>query len=316
MNGFDFQVSELFNDEYFEILRSTSAFRSLKKIPYTISRFRNRRSILKSDLADLSIIEQQLFPYVPFSIERRYLPQRYLLEFDDAIYLTHPAKMPRMIEHAAGIIAGNETLAEYARRRNRNVHVVPTVLDTERFKPVFRPTHSKVVVGWSGLEYNFPYLQMISPVFRWIAQRSNVEICILAVSAPKDFDFPFRFEKWNPRMEVDQLNQFDIGLMPLRSDEWCKGKCGLKLLQYMSLEIPSIASAVGVNETILKNGVNGFLASNINDWEKHLISLIENPDLRMSIGKAARTTVVQEYSTEVWFPKLAEIYRSYGIRAR
>ena len=309
--GFDFQISELFDDAYFNILRTSEPLRTFQKVPYALSRFHHRKKALKMDRSDLSVIEQQLFPYIPFSIEKNYLPSRYLFEFDDAIYLTHPAKIPKVIQNASGVIAGNETLAGFANRFNRNVHVIPTALNTDVFKPAQKSPREKVILGWSGLEYNFLYLEMLTPVLQKLIQNLPVEIRILSGSKPRGFDFPFRFEMWDPVSEVEQLNEFDIGLMPLKMDQWCKGKCGFKLLQYMSLEIPSVATPIGVNERIIQNGVNGFLAEALSEWESRLCELITNLELRQRLGKAARSTVLAGYSTSVWFPKLAALYRSY-----
>jgi glycosyltransferase involved in cell wall biosynthesis len=315
-SGIDFQISELFDDHYFDILRAPSGPSFFKKIPYTISRFRSRNAVLKANSSALAVIEQQLFPYIPFSAEKRCLPDRYLIEFDDAIYLTHPRKLPHLIEHAAGVIAGNETLATFARRFNQNVDVIPTVLDTKKFMPHPKPDRKKIILGWSGLEYNYPYLKTIVPVLRGICRRKDVELRILSGSPPGDFDLPYVFVKWDPDREVQQLNELDIGLMPLLIDEWCKGKCGFKLLQYMALEIPSVSTPVGVNTRIVQDGINGFLATAAEDWESKLLSLIENESQRATMGKAARSTVVSHYSTDTWFPKLADLYRSYAEKVR
>jgi glycosyltransferase involved in cell wall biosynthesis len=91
--------------------------------------------------------------------------------------------------------------------------------------------------------------------------------------------------------------------MPLPDDEWAKGKCGLKGLQYMALEIPTLMSPVGVNTEIIQNGVNGYLPDKENEWVDILSGLIENKELRERIGKAGRQTVVNKYSVEAWKQK-------------
>ena len=104
--------------------------------------------------------------------------------------------------------------------------------------------------------------------------------------------------KWSAEEEVNILNSFDIGIMPLPDDEWAKGKCGLKALSYMSLEIPTIVSPVGVNTEIIQQDVNGFLASTDQEWFQVLEKLIDEAELRERIGKAARKTVIEKYSVE------------------
>ena len=257
-------------------------------------------------------MEQQLFPYLPFIIEKEFLPHPYLMEFDDSIYITHPQKLPQVIGAAAGVIAGNRHLADYAEQFNPNVHVVPTVLNTNTFAPAEKKNRDKLILGWSGIEYNFKYISRLAPVFNRLLARYPIEIVILSATAPKDFSFAFTHWKWDGATEVKQMNEFDVGLMPLELDEWCKGKCGLKLLQYMSLKLPSIATPAGVNAEIIRDGSNGFCASDLEEWETKLIRLIEDSELRQRMGAAARSTVLEGYSTNVWFPRLLEIYRRYA----
>ncbi|HSP07260.1 MAG TPA: glycosyltransferase family 4 protein, partial [Acidobacteriota bacterium] len=292
--GVDLQVQILFDDRYFEILRSS--FPAARKPSYILSRYLQRKEFLSSFASDLVVIEHQLFPFAPLAWEQRYLPSRYLLEFDDAIYVKHPRKMPWLIRHATAVIAGNRTLAEYARQFHKEVHIVPTVLDTALYAPGVKSKSDRVQVGWAGLEYNFEYLRFLTPVFQSLTKSLPVDVVILSGSRPRGFEFPFRFEKWDPGREAQQINEFDIGVMPLRDDVWGRGKCGMKLLQFMSLGVPAVASPVGVNQEIVEDGVNGFLARSAEEWEQRLARLVADADLRRRMGAAARNRVVQDYS--------------------
>lgn len=310
-SGVDLSVQPLFEDRYFDILRGS--FPTLHKIPYTLERFRKRREQVRNVNADVVVIEQQLFPYLPFALEKQLLPPRYIAEFDDALFLIHPRKFPKVLNHAVAVIAGNPYLAEYAGQYNRNVHIIPTVVDTNVFTPASRQKSEKVRIGWSGLEYNFGYLRSFSPVLKRLTARfPAVEIVVLSGSPPQNMDFPFRFVKWNSQTEVSQINEFDIGIMPLKDNEWSRGKCGMKLLQFMSLSIPSVASAVGVNATIVRDGFNGFLAGSEDEWEDRLSRLVLDEELRNRVGREARATVEKNYSVAAWFPKLIELLNSYA----
>ena len=98
--------------------------------------------------------------------------------------------------------------------------------------------------------------------------------------------------------------------MPLPDDNWSKGKCGLKALQYMALGIPTICSPVGVNSTIIKDGENGFLAGSKTEWIEKIKLLIHSPELRQKFGRAGRETVEREYSRKVIAPRVLEIFRT------
>jgi glycosyltransferase involved in cell wall biosynthesis len=116
------------------------------------------------------------------------------------------------------------------------------------------------------------------------------------------------FCKWNKESETKDLSEIDIGIMPLPDDEWARGKCGFKGLQYMSFEIPTILSPVGVNTEIIQDGENGYLASTETEWIDKLSALIESPELRERIGKNGRKTVEERYSYNAWKGKYLEYF--------
>jgi glycosyltransferase involved in cell wall biosynthesis len=308
--GWTFEIYPLFEEEYFSALRDPIKARQIvRKSAYSISRFADRLFHLSNGDADLIVIEQQLFPYLPFVLEKQFLPGEFLLEIDDAIYLTHPQKLPKLFQEAKCVVAGNEILESFVLQFQRNVEVIPTTIDTNQFRPIERMPGDKIVIGWSGLEYNFKYLHEIVPVLKDMLQQYSAELVILSGTPPDKFPVPYRFEKWDSKREAEQIGLFDIGLMPLKIDEWSKGKCAMKLLQYMAVGVPGIATAVGVNTKIIEDGINGFVAVTLDDWRIKLKLLLEDTTLRKSMGIAARTTIVNQYSKEVWFPKLLDVYK-------
>lgn len=310
-SGVDLQILPLFDDGYFGYLRHPDGGNFAKSL-YVGRRFARRLSQVWSTEPDLFVIEHQLFPYLPFGLENLVLPSKFLLEFDDAIYLTHPRKFPKMLRRATAVIVGNESLAEYARNYASQVHIIPTVLDIRRYQQISVSGESKRIrIGWAGLEYNYRYLKILEPVYQKISEKYPVEFVVLSGSPPGGFQFPFRFVEWDGEKEEELLSQFDIGVMPLKMDEWCRGKCGLKLLQYMALGIASVATPAGVNSQIVQHGVNGFTASTLEEWETCLVQLVTNSALRSQLGCAARETVVQRYSVDVWYPEILDLYKKY-----
>ena len=103
---------------------------------------------------------------------------------------------------------------------------------------------------------------------------------------------------WSSATEVAVISSFDIGIMPLPDDQWVKGKCGLKGLSYMALEVPTVMSAIGVNPEIINDGVNGFLATTEEEWVNKISQLIESFELRKKMGISGRETIVSRYSVE------------------
>jgi len=103
---------------------------------------------------------------------------------------------------------------------------------------------------------------------------------------------------WLYEEEIEDLYSFDIGLMPLKDDLWSRGNCGFNVLQYMAVGVPVVCSPVGVNRKIVRHGKNGFWASDEEAWVLHLSSLIENSELCIRMGEAARKTILEDYSLQ------------------
>ncbi len=245
-----------------------------------------------------------------------------IFDFDDAIWLPNvsesnkkflwlknPSKVKRALKYADYVIAGNKYLADFAGRYNTAVEIIPTTIDTEKYNPALKKKEKEYVcIGWTGSLTTVKHLERIMPVLEKLKKEygNNLKIKIISDNfVPHDF---VEFVKWNPQTEVEDLADIDIGLMPLPDDEWSKGKCGLKALQYMALEIPAVVSPVGVNTEIVKNGINGFWANSGQEWYDKLKTLAENAGLRTKLGQEARKTVVESYSVNANKDKYIKIF--------
>ncbi|PKP20311.1 MAG: glycosyl transferase family 1 [Bacteroidetes bacterium HGW-Bacteroidetes-21] len=249
----------------------------------------------------------------------------FIFDFDDAIWrenvspanrkfkwLKKPSKTADIIRMASLVIAGNNYLAEYARKFNSNVKIIPTTVDTDKFVNLKTKSNKKIVIGWSGSKTTIAHFETIIPVLDFINDKypKKVEFRVIGDDSYTNKRLNIKGIKWTAHDEVEKLNEFDIGIMPLPHDEWSLGKCGLKGLTYMSCEIPSVFSAVGVNNEIITQGQNGFVATTSHDWIQCLSELIENTDLRNKIGIAGRKTVVEKYSVIANKEKYLEAFNS------
>jgi glycosyltransferase involved in cell wall biosynthesis len=273
------------------------------------------REVETADRYDAVFLNRDLAGSAMGVLERRLLRRnsRVVFDFDDAIFVGKSEAVTRLLcLRSAWVTPGNEYLAEYAARFSPNVTVVPTAIDTERFRPVAVPARSStaVRVGWSGSDQSiastlFPFLDVLAD-----AQREYpFELVIVSntlPSLPRD-DLQWSFVPWSPESEGDLGMEFDIGIMPLVDDPFQRGKCGMKLLQYMACGLPTIASPVGVNRQITVEGDTGFLASDRRRWVECLGSLVSSADLRRRLGAAGRTRCVASYSLDRWAPELIMI---------
>ncbi len=239
---------------------------------------------------------------------------KFVFDFDDSIWLMdtsdankkfewlkNPQKTAKNIGYCDMVFAGNNYLADYAKQFNSNVKIIPTTIDTNEYINAGNKILSeKIVIGWSGsittikhFEYAIDFLTIVKAKYG-----DKVKIHVIGDKNYTNDVLTITGQAWKKETELHDLSEFDIGIMPLPNDEWANGKCGLKGLQYMALEIPTIMSPVGVNTEIIQQGENGFLASTTSEWVDCISKLIESPELRLKMGKAARQTVLEKYSVE------------------
>lgn len=247
-----------------------------------------------------------------------------VFDFDDAIfhsykspsngylsYLKFPGKTAEICRLSEHIMAGNEYLADYARQFNEHVTVVPTTIDTDKYQFIERGNEPKMVtIGWSGSFSTIQHLDTIRDVLQELAKTEKFRLRVIGTPA---YDLPgvhVEAVEWRSETEIDDLSKIDFGMMPLPDDNWSKGKCGLKALQYMALGAPSICSPVGVNSTIVKDGENGFLARDKSEWIEKIKLLIHSPELRQRLGRRGRETVEREFSAKAIAPRVVEVFRS------
>jgi glycosyltransferase involved in cell wall biosynthesis len=251
-----------------------------------------------------------------------------VFDFDDAIYLAASSeanravaflKSPRKVEAicrlSACVVVGNEMLASFAQQHASRVEVIPTTIDTDKYRAVSRPPNRRPIVGWSGSQTTVPYLGQLADALRRLRARHDFELRVIGGSIQLD-GVDVHCRPWRAATEVEDLSALDVGLMPLPDDEWSRGKCGLKALQYMGLGIPPVVSPVGVNAAIVTDGQNGFHARTDDEWVDRLARLLRDAPLRASLGAAARRTVDERYSARVQAPRLASVFRQLSGATR
>lgn len=247
-----------------------------------------------------------------------------IFDFDDAIYRLHtsaanrwfgwlkfPGKTAAICRLSTHITVGNAFLADYARQYNPNVTIIPSSVDTERYRPIERNGMARrLIIGWTGSSTSQTHLEMFAPVLRELLGRHDVEMRVLSDREPVLPGVACTWRRWSPETEVEEVGQFDIGIMPMPDDPWARGKCAFKALQYMALGVPAVCSPVGANADVIQHGVNGLLAATSRDWLNQLGSLLHNADQRQRLGAAGRNTVEQQYSMRRSAALLGQVIRS------
>lgn len=266
---------------------------------------------------DSILIQKRILPYWVMRM-LQILGPRLVFDLDDAIYMRQKNrnKVDRMLRMVDIVIAGNSTLANYAQKLNEQVVVIPTVVDTSKYHSISEPRHpgdDRIIIGWIGSNPNRGDITPMRPVFDWLADRYGTRVVFRAIgSCPLEMETEMHLEfvRWSLDHYQNELQKFDIGIMPLEDTPWNRGKCGFKLIQYMAVGVAPVASPVGVNQEIIEPGVSGFLAKDKDEWEQALALLIEDEVNRAQVGKAARARVETLYSVASVFPILLDTLHS------
>jgi len=233
-------------------------------------------------------------------------------DFDDAIFKLHtsdanrrfgwlkfPGKTSTICRISDHIVVGNSWLADYARQFNHQVTVIPSSIDTNHYRPIPKnKTNGPLIVGWTGTSTSQTHLEMFAPLLRELKQQRQVELRVISNREPVLPGVDYVWHRWSAETEASDLSFFDIGIMPMPDDEWARGKCAMKALQYMAMAIPTVCSAIGANCEVIQHGKNGLLALSSKEWINALQSLIDDADLRNRLGAMGRRTVEEKYSMQ------------------
>jgi glycosyltransferase involved in cell wall biosynthesis len=262
-------------------------------------------------------IHRETAPFGPPIFEwiiAKILHKKIIYDFDDAIWLTdkknesriehylrHRSKVSRICKWSYKTSCGNSYLADYAKKFSQRVIINATTIDTMKLhNPELYPEISspkRIVIGWTGSHSTLKYIDSIVPVIQKLqAAYSFVDFLVIANRKPDLNILRMEFIEWKKGTEAEDLLKIDIGIMPLPDDDWSRGKCGFKALQYMAMKKPCVASPVGVNLEIIEHGINGFLAESPEEWYNHLENLVCDKNLRQRVGEAGRKKIIENYS--------------------
>lgn len=265
---------------------------------------------------DFVFIHREAAPIGPPIIEwliAKIFRKKIIYDFDDALWLSDRERESRLLRiikwrnkvksicrWSHKVTCGNKYLYNYSLQFNKNVIYNPTTIDTEFFHNpgrIRRQTRKEVIIGWTGSSSTLKYLKTIERILQEIER--DFPFVKFMVIADRKADLNLNslvYKPWSAGSEIEDLYQFDIGIMPLPDNAWTKGKCGFKALQYMALEIPTVASATGANNVIIDHSIDGFLASSDEDWKNYLSVLISDKQLRLQLGKHGREKIIDHYS--------------------
>lgn len=289
------------------------------------SGFKRFRQIIQSRKYETVIVRRSVLIYNDYGnlfMEKllRTVHPNIILDFDDDIstnrnlsqkkskfeklLLDNSNRFKESFKYYDRFIAGSNYLKQFVLQNTTKVHeqnicVIPTCVDyTELKQKQYTIEQEKTIFGWIGGNHNLPLLDSIIPALNQLSKEFPIELHVISGVKEYNFEavFPIKFIAYNLETEKEHLRNIEIGLMPLFNDPVSKGKCGFKLIQYMGLGIPSVASNVTVNSEIIDDNYNGWLVDPNENWFETLKLVCLNKKNFESFGLKARLKIDQSYS--------------------
>lgn len=325
-NGINITISPLLDINYINMLYKHNKINYIAIIKGMIRRVID---LLSSEKHDLLWIEKELFPWVPFFVEKVFEARiPYLADYDDAIfhnYDIHPRrivtcllgrKIDEIMANAAVVTAGNGYLAERARSAGApRVEILPSVINLESYPLVEVPVNDIFTIGWIGSPSTAKHLLDAEIALKQVCKNRGGKVVLIGAGENPFSGLMATMRDWNEATQSMEIGNFDVGIMPLPDNPWERGKCGFKLIQCMACGKPVVASPVGVNREIVVEGVNGFLASTSKEWVDALLRLRADPELRRAMGEKGRRMVEEKYCLQVTAPRLHRLLLEAAGRA-
>lgn len=326
-HNIDMTIKPFFSKSYFT---TTNKFKKISIVlfSYFYRFFVVLKLLILKKRYNLVLIEYELFPYFPAVFE--YLLNtrgiQYIVDYDDAIFHKYDIstnkiihgllknKIAKVIQYANYIIVCNEYLASYAKQYNSDILRLPTVVLLDKYKKEMETFIKKdddiFVIGWIGSKTTSVYILEILPTIKkFVETYPNVRFDLVGfnkklLSSEEINKHHLNIITWSEEKEIEHILNFNIGIMPLHDDPWSQGKCGFKLVQYMSCKKPVVASPVGMNCTLVKNNENGFLVNSLDEWFEAFEKLYLDEELRLKMAKNNFEQIEDEFN----YDKNCKIY--------
>ncbi len=284
------------------------------------SRYRNYKLLSNFDMV---IVQRKLLSPIDLFFVRHFV-KKMVFDFDDSIMYrssrhgNHHSwskmnKFKTMMKTVDGVIAGNTYLKNEASKfiSPEKIYVIPTIVDLKEYSIKNYDTAAKdFIIGWIGTSGNLHYLKSIAPALEKLKKKyQNIKLKIVCDRFFDLENIEVIKKIWRPEDVEEDLKSFDVGVMPVKDDLWTRGKCGLKVVQYLAAGVPAVVSPVGLNRDLAIPGKTGLWADDIDDWRDKISDLVDHPNKRMKMGLAGRKLVENKYSLQAQAPRYLAILR-------
>ena len=321
--GYHIKIHSLFSASYLDDLYLTGSRAKLAVFRRYMDRL---RVLMTARQYDVVWIEKEVFPYLPAIAERllNLLRVPFVVDYDDAIFHNYDQssnpvvrnilgrKIDVVMRKASHVVVGNTYLGDRAHAAGAlAITVIPTVVDAARYDPELKPQGHKPVIGWIGSPSTQKFLMDVAPALSAACKKHGARLLVVGASdaLAEAFDgIDLEVVPWSEDSEADFIAQMNVGIMPLNDGLWEKGKCGYKLIQYMAMTVPVIASPVGANIDIIERGRCGFLAGSLQEWTTALDTILTDVSAQVRLGESGRAAVLSHYCVDAQVPSLIAVF--------
>ncbi|HOV89162.1 MAG TPA: glycosyltransferase family 4 protein [Syntrophorhabdaceae bacterium] len=286
------------------------------EFPSGIKKWSNYLKNIKT--TDIVFVQRKRLPlYVLFYL--RHMGKRIVYDFDDAVMFRNSLapnpysrrrqmSFKRMLKFTDMVIAGNNFLKSEAQRYHRDVRILPTPIDGDRYSQKGYREANFVNIGWIGDHGSIHYMDSYRDVWEALGNRYGDRVCLTIICDTfiETKKIKLNRVQWRYDTEIEELKRLDIGVMPLFNDLWSMGKCGYKIIQYMGVGVPAVCTPVGINRDVVEDGINGFWATTKEEWTERLSTLIDDYRLRVNMGIEGRKKIMAHYTVQACAPLLIE----------
>ena len=239
------------------------------------------KALFYAPFYDTVFLQRKLLSKLYFNL-LRFMAKKIIYDFDDAIFLDSKGNISKnkfnrfstICRKVDLIFAGNEFLKNFANKLNPNTFIIPTCLDTSKYK--IRTTKSKIYYDlvWVGSRSTSKYLENLVPTLELASKEiKNLRLINISDKDLHSSQLEIKNIMWTELGQFRAIKSAKIGLAPLDDSDWSRGKCAFKLLQYASAGLPIISSDIGTNSILLKQYNSGLLVKNKNDWIRNIKKL-------------------------------------------
>jgi glycosyltransferase involved in cell wall biosynthesis len=307
--GIKVDVAPLFGSHFF-------TNNKIIKIGYTLYYyFRRAFKLLEVYKYDLVYVEYELLPYFPSIFEKLFkvLNVKYIVDYDDAIFHNYNAssnffiklllsnKIETVIKNANYVVSGSPYLSHYISRLNANCIEIPTSVSKEVYRQKTKSeTNAVFTIGWIGSRTTSVNLIKLIPAFETLSTKMDFKLNLIGFDKNEESKLAHlnaNFINWDSKTEIDEINKFDVGIMPLDNTPFNQGKCGFKLVQYMGCSLPTIATPLEANVKINRNKKNLHAAAT-EDWVSAFEKVYHNQGYFREVGLENYDDFTKYYTVE------------------